>query len=134
LAGVRLSDMSSITHLLFVDDVLIFLNGSFQDSYAFKAILDLFCIATGMQPNIAKSTIIIVSCQLNEARLASQFFEYERQDLDDGLKYLGFRLKPNGYRIADWTWLIAKIESRINIWQQRWLSRVGRLTLLKSIR
>eukprot|EP00253_Pinus_taeda_P016424 PITA_16424 len=87
----------------------------------------------GMQPNFVKSTIIIVSCQPNETRLTCQLFEYARQDLEDGLEYFGFRLKPNGYPIADWAWLIVKIEIRINIWQQRWLSRAGRLTLLKSV-
>jgi len=34
---------------------------------------------------------------------------------DDGLKYIGFFLKPNNYKIADSTWLVAKVESKINV-------------------
>lgn len=133
LGGVQISNMTTLSHLLFVDDVLIFINGYFHDSYVFKNILSLFCKATGMEPNFGKSTIICVTCLQNEERYASQHFDFVRQELDEGLKYLGFRLKPNGYRIIDWVWLIAKIERRINIWQQEWLSRAGRFTLIKSV-
>lgn len=46
---------------------------------------------------------------------------------------MGYELKPLGYRIADWVWLIAKLEKRLNIWYLKYLSRVGRLTLIKSV-
>eukprot|EP00253_Pinus_taeda_P031398 PITA_31398 len=48
-------------------------------------------------------------------------------------KYLGFWLKPNDYRKEDWSWLIANIEARISHWSFKWLSKVGRLTLIKSV-
>ena len=53
--------------------------------------------------------------------------------LDDGLKYLGFRLKPNCYKKEDWNWLVAKLEKRVNNWCNRWLLRAGRLVLVKSV-
>ena len=61
LGGVRISDMTTLSHLLFVDDVLIFLNGSFRGSHSSKNILSLFCKATGMEPNYDKSSIIFVT-------------------------------------------------------------------------
>ena len=76
---------------------------------------------------------MIVNCSLNERRYAIQQLQYKHLDMDDGIKYLGYHLKPNNHRIADWTWLIAKIERRINKWQQRWLSQAGRLVLIKSV-
>jgi hypothetical protein len=48
-------------------------------------------------------------------------------ELDVGLKYLGFQLKPNDYRKTDWMWLIAKLEKRLKVWSHKWLSRAGRL-------
>jgi hypothetical protein len=54
-------------------------------------------------------------------------------DLDQGLKYLGFHLKPNLYKKGDWQWLIAKVEKKINHWCNRWLSRGGRLVLVKVV-
>jgi len=53
--------------------------------------------------------------------------------LDDGLKYLGYKLKPTGYKIANWTWLIAKLEKRLSLWYFKYLSWVGRLTVIKSV-
>lgn len=86
-----------------------------------------------MEPNSAKSIFTFYSCHPNEQHFASQHFAFVQNDLDAGLRYLGFQLEPNGYRIADWAWLIAKLEGCINIWQQRWLSRAGRLALIKSV-
>ena len=53
--------------------------------------------------------------------------------LYDGLKYLGFRLKPNCHKKEDLNWMLAKLERRVNIWCNRWLSREGRLVLVKSV-
>jgi hypothetical protein len=39
-------------------------------------------------------------------------------------KYLGFLLKPNKYGKRDWSWLLERIEARINHWSNRWLSLV----------
>ena len=54
-------------------------------------------------------------------------------ELDMGLKYFGFQVKPNSYLKGDWMWLIVKIEKRIRRWSHRWLSRAGRLVLIKSV-
>ena len=54
-------------------------------------------------------------------------------NFDEGLKYLGFRLKPNYYRKEDWNWILEKLEHRVNIWCTRWLSRAGRLILVKLV-
>jgi hypothetical protein len=53
--------------------------------------------------------------------------------LKKDLKYLGFLLKPNDYRKTDWRWLIEKLEKRLKCWSHRWLSRAGRLVLIKSV-
>eukprot|EP00253_Pinus_taeda_P006064 PITA_06064 len=49
------------------------------------------------------------------------------------LQFLGFWLKPNAYKKEDWNWLIAKLEARMSHWSYKWLSRAGRLTLIKSV-
>eukprot|EP00253_Pinus_taeda_P030159 PITA_30159 len=84
--GIEVAINLFITHLLFVDDILIFSNGSPDELKELKSIFDIFLKATGMQINS-----------------------------------------------EDWNWLIAKIEARISHWSYRWLSRAGRLTLIKSV-
>eukprot|EP00253_Pinus_taeda_P030603 PITA_30603 len=131
--GLRITDICYLTHLLFVDDVLILLDGSVRDSRTFSKILLLFTAATGMFPNQSKSTITCSRTSVQELRLALQVFPYEILPLDQGLKYLGFRLKPTCQRIADWVWLVAKLEKRLTGWSFRYLFRAGRLVLIKSV-
>ena len=53
--------------------------------------------------------------------------------MDEGFKYLGFVLNPNAYSFEDWMWLYKKIEGRIGCWTYKFLSRGGRLVLLKAV-
>ena len=65
----------SITHLLFVDDVLLFGIATVSEWKAYKDALDLFCSATGMAVSIEKS-----------------YFLY--QDVDEGIRSQIARLLP----------------------------------------
>eukprot|EP00253_Pinus_taeda_P004035 PITA_04035 len=133
LRGLKISEECYLTHLLFVDDVLILLDGSMRDIRTFSRILELFSQAIGMQVNRAKSTITMTRTSVNEAQQALQAFPFSIHLIDRGLKYLGFWLKPTCQRIADWTWLIAKLEKRLTRWSYRYISRAGRLNLIKSV-
>jgi len=66
-------------------------------------------------------------------RYALRQFQFTQLDIAVCLKYVSYILKPNDYRIADWSCLIEKVEGSISIWQERWLSRVGRLVLIKLV-
>eukprot|EP00253_Pinus_taeda_P030816 PITA_30816 len=133
IIGINISDNFYLTHLLFVDDILIFLNGCIGDTASLQHIFALFQQATGMQINESKSTITAVGCSQQESAYASCRYPFISLSLADDIKYLGYRLKPLGYRIADWTWLIAKVEKRLLVWYHGYLTRVGRLTLIKAV-
>ena len=60
-------------------------------------------------------------------------FPYIIRPMDEGFKYLGFVLNPNAYSFEDWMWLYKKIEGRIGCWTYKFLSRGGRLVLLKAV-
>eukprot|EP00253_Pinus_taeda_P033090 PITA_33090 len=129
IIGINISDNFYLTHLLFVDDILIFLNGCIGDTTTLQNIFALFQQATGMMINESKSTITAVGCSQHESTYASHRFPFISLNLADGIKYLGYRLKPLGYRIADWTWLITKVEKRLQVWYHRYLSRADYKTL-----
>ena len=133
ICGLKISEDCYLTHLLFVDDVMIFLDGSTRDSRSFSNIITLFSSATGMLANHSKSSIILSRTTVHESQLALQLFPYSVHPLDQGLKYLGYWIKPISPKIADWIWLVAKLEKRLNIWSHRYLSRAGRLVLIKSV-
>ena len=50
-----------------------------------------------------------------------------------GFKYLGFRLKPLGYRSSDWNWMVERFEKRIKNWSYKLLSLGGRVVLINSV-
>ena len=114
IKGIKISDHLAITHLLFVDDVILFGMGTFEDWIAFKVILDTFCKASGMMINLNKSCFLHSDVDDEVLRRTSDIMPYRFAHLNLGFTYLGFFLKPSGYLVKDWCWLISKFESRIN--------------------
>eukprot|EP00253_Pinus_taeda_P011302 PITA_11302 len=133
IKGIEVAINLYISHLLFVDDILIFSNGSHNELKELRDIFDLFMKATGMLINSGKSQVCVAGFNRRECTAMTNLFPFHTQSLDSSFKYLGFWLKPDAYKKEDWNWLIAKIEARISHWSFRWLSRAGRLTLLKSV-
>lgn len=122
LRGIPIIEGCTLTHFLFVDDVLLFLNGSIGDVTTVLNSFTIFLAATGMMVNNEKSIITAIGCSPYEIQYALRRFPYNLQHLDEGLKCLGYRLKPLGYKNVDWVWLITKMEKRLNIWYLKYLS------------
>eukprot|EP00253_Pinus_taeda_P024332 PITA_24332 len=70
LCGLKISDDCFLNHLLFVDDVLILLDGSIRDSLTFSKILLLFLSASGMLANQSKSTITFARTFVHESHFS----------------------------------------------------------------
>jgi hypothetical protein len=131
-SGIKITKGISITHLFFVDDVVILGKGSLGDWIKLKQLLSLFCLASGMEVNYQKSCFLYNCIEEELLKEIVVLFDIQSAHLDHGMKYLGFFLKPNDYRASDWLWLVQKIEKRIGNWVFHWLSLGGRLVLLKS--
>ena len=82
-----------LTHLLFVDDVLIFYYGSVKDFNTLDDILKLFSKATGMNINFEKSTVTTHLLNEDEEQEIWTLFPFNIERLEEGLKYLGFFFK-----------------------------------------
>eukprot|EP00253_Pinus_taeda_P025808 PITA_25808 len=133
ITGIKITKIFSLTHLLFVDNVLIFLSGGLADTCALHNVFDLFQKAIGMTINVQKSTLTAIGCSQYEVHYTLHWFPFPIHTMEEGLKYLGFRLKPGGYKIANWIWLIVKVEKRLNVWYNKYLTWEGRLTLIKAV-
>jgi len=131
LRGVRVSRNHSLTHLLFVDDVLLFGMKCAGEWQKYHEIFKEFCEATGMEINLNKSCFLSMEEVMDQDILT--LFPINHKCIDEGIKYLGFQLKPNGYNKSDWLWLIERVENKIGLWCYRWLSLGGRLILIKSV-
>ena len=131
--GIKISQQLSLTHLLFVDDVLPFGFGTFEEWIAFKVLLDTFCEALGMFINSEKSCFLYNNVDDGSISRITRSLPFKTQHISSGFNYLGYFIKPMGYYVKDWLWLVKKFENRISHWTFRLLSMGGRLVLIRAV-
>ena len=81
--------------------MLIFLNDTLEETRKIRDILDFFYLASTMKVNNEKSFILIFGLNYQERKDIGGLFYFTDHPIEDGMKYLGFRLKPNLYAIKD---------------------------------
>ena len=104
-----------LTHQFFVDDILIFCDGIRRGPETMDKTLKLFKKETCMVVNDQKTSLKKNILTKQEEQWYETIFLFEIKMLDAEIKYLGFQLKPNGYKKNDWDWFIEKIEEILNI-------------------
>jgi len=114
--GLKVTRGLCLTHLMFVDDVLIMGTDSEQDWKNFKNMLEAFYKVTRLEVNFLKLTFLFNNIESQRRSLYEDLFGMSLSHIDIGLKYLGSQLKPNDYRTADWRWLIQKMEKKLCNW------------------
>lgn len=70
---------------------------------------------------------------MDTASWIASLFGIEAVSIYYGMKYLGFNLKPKGYKMGDWSWLLDRFYIRISGWETRFLSLAGRLVLIQAV-
>jgi hypothetical protein len=120
-------DNADFSHLLFADDTLIF----FFDllSCVIYSLFLLFEAASGLKVNLAKSNLIPVENVDQVDRLAD-IIGCGIASLP--VKYLGFPLRASYKSTHIWDGVIEKMEHQLASWQRLYLSKGGRVTLIKS--
>ena len=58
LMGIKVSRLIKVLHLLFVDDILIMFRASLVEWEKIRAILHVFCRASGLVINVQKSVFL----------------------------------------------------------------------------
>ena len=130
---VLLRDMDRFSHILFVDDVLIIGGSSLEEWKLLHSLLLCFCKASGLEVSPKKS-FLLYSCM--DATLKSSLlnlFPFNSGPIEEGFKYLGFVIKPNGYGPKYWKWMMKYVSRKINSWAFRYLSLGGRMVLIELV-
>jgi hypothetical protein len=97
---IRAGNALYLSHLLFVDNIPLFYDGSCMDALMLRVVLDLYCFASRMEINAGKSSISFREiCE--EEYFFSQISHYRQVELERFMNYLGFYLKPNDYTKKD---------------------------------
>jgi hypothetical protein len=98
-----------------VDDVLIVTRANSQEWKEIDSILKIFCRASGLQINVTKSTLHYSGLTEVDLDTYKNIFLYNFLEILVGLRYLGYFLKPDCYKVVDWRWLLIKFEKKLCI-------------------
>jgi hypothetical protein len=124
--GSRHFSVVNISHLLFADETLFFC-GANHDHFCYLYALFLYFEAVfGLKINLAKSELVLVG---NVDWLAS-ILVCGVSSLP--LRYLGLPLGASYKAKSIWDGVVEKIECRLANWKKIYLSKGGRVTLIKS--
>ena len=101
IRGIKISPLLSLTHLLFVDDVILLGSGTLSEWMAFDVILSTFCKASGMCISMEKYSFLFSNLDVDVGADIARFMPYKMDPITIGFKYLGYHLKPFGYKSND---------------------------------
>ena len=111
--GISFGNNIILSHILFVDDIIMVSDGSERSLSTLYEVLLIFCKASGMIINEDKSSLYYSSLNESELLTIQNIFSFNIEKIESGMKCLGFHLKPCRYLKKDWDWLITKVEMRI---------------------
>ena len=118
-----------ITHLLFVDDTLVFCEPSIDQVSYLSWLLMWFEAMSGLKVNLDKSEIIVVGRVENVEELALEF-GCKVSQLPSS--YLGLPLGARFKEVATWDRVEERLRKRLSFWKRQYISKGGRMTLIRS--
>ncbi|MQL77174.1 hypothetical protein Taro_009586 [Colocasia esculenta] len=121
-----------ISHLLYADDTLVFLNGSIRNVRRLMDFLNKYAGSSGQFINSNKSCFMLADkVATHAANKIKEVTSYSRKM--GSLNYLGVPLKPGRLKSADYCSLIDKVDGKFKTWKSKLLSQAGRITLINSV-
>jgi hypothetical protein len=119
----------NVSHLLFADDTLVFCGANSDHLHYLRLLLLSFEAVSGLKINLAKSVMVPVGYVDNMGDLAC-ILGCGVSSLP--IKYLGLSLGAPFKAKSYWDEVVGKIERRLASWKRLYLSKGGRVTLIKS--
>uniref|UniRef100_A0A2N9ERP6 Reverse transcriptase domain-containing protein n=1 Tax=Fagus sylvatica TaxID=28930 RepID=A0A2N9ERP6_FAGSY len=127
--GRDLQSSVCVSHLLYADDTILFCDANPEQLLYIRMVLTCFEAVIGLKVNMTKSEMVPIGevpnlsamAELLYCRIGSLPLQYLRMPLGAAYKALEI-----------WNPIIEKVERQLAGWQKMYLSKGGRLTLLKS--
>jgi len=122
-----------ITRSLFADDLIIY--GDLQASKIdhFKKALDLYFLASGQQVNLQKSRIFIDYDRVPLGIIQKLKTSFNIPFCEEHFFHLGAPIIKGRPKLSHFSYLLELINSRLALWQCKYISFAGRVTLVKSV-
>ena len=118
-----------VSHLLFADDRLIFCDADSHHLAALRGILARFEVVSGLKINLLKLELVPIGNVPNMDELV-EILGCQQSSLP--LKYLGLPLGASHKEETIWNPVLEKMEQCLAGWKRLYLSKGGKVTLIKS--
>eukprot|EP00253_Pinus_taeda_P007743 PITA_07743 len=123
--------LRATTHQQFVDDTMLHWTPTVKEASAYKEILDLFSLASGMEINFSKSTIFFFNTHPAVQSHLAWLLGFRISSLPS--KYLGAPLTLKPWKKEHWEKILANLKKKCSHWNFRALNLAGRLVLTKAV-
>ena len=120
-----------ISHLMFADDLLIFGRVDESTTFTLRQIMQTFCEMSGQKINEGKSRLTFSPNTMEEHKVLFQETMNIKESESLGL-YLGLPLSHLRPKRREVQFVVEKVRRKLALWKTKFLSRAGRLVMIKS--
>ena len=121
-----------ISHLFFVDDLILFAKASEEGREVIRDVLDRFCVESGKKVSSDKSHIYF--SKNVKANLKNKICNnLQIQATNDLGKYLGFPIRQKGAARNHFNFVVERVMNKLSGWKAKLLSFASRTVLVKFV-
>ncbi|OVA14271.1 Ribonuclease H domain [Macleaya cordata] len=121
-----------VTHLLYADDTIIFLNGRESSIRGCMKFLDRFCACSGQKINVDKSSFMMYSgTPSSVVQVVGSLTGFHRKS--SVMTYLGAPICVGRLKVLYFDGLLTKIRNKLAGWKANFLSQGGKLIMIRHV-
>ena len=121
-----------VSHLLFADDILLFLKANVDEADVVNRMITTYCDASGQQVNLSKSSIFFSKgCGQTLKDGIKALMHVENESLTE--RYLGLPTGVGNSKNGVFKYLKDRVWKRIQGWMEQSLSAGGKEVLIKAV-
>ncbi|XP_060964998.1 uncharacterized protein LOC115719154 [Cannabis sativa] len=121
-----------VSHMFFTDDSFLYCRATEREVANVQHLLDLFADASGQRVNFDKSSVFF-STNTNSRMRQAIFQRLRIREAEENSKYLGLPSSIGRNKIAAFSYVVDKVQKRIQTWDNKFLSRAGKEILIKAV-
>jgi hypothetical protein len=122
-----------LNHALFADDSLLLGGASIGIAKAFDTVLRNYCRVSGALVNKRKRKVFSWNISQHELTGITTLLGFKGQTKWDRFKYLSLPIISSVHKRSLWSDVISKIKTKISAWGGYWLTKEGKVILIKSL-
>lgn len=133
IKGIQIGDENYVKITQFADDTTLILDGSKESILNAVKVIEKFGLISGLKLNVAKSVFLkIGSLKNNEGDIVS---DKNYRCTKDPVKFLGIMISMNKNELfkLNFETQLTKLKKVLDIWSQRDLTPIGKITIVKSL-